>query len=85
MLTLQILLIISIFPTAWMSERDELVLNMSSLLGFHSALCITKGFFKSLDLLILSGAIFFYSHDSLLETESINIHFPPRKIARIPV
>lgn len=38
MLALQILLIMSIFPTAWMSGRDELVLNMSSLLGFHTVL-----------------------------------------------
>lgn len=59
MLALQILLIISIFPAAWMSEGDELVLNLSSLLGFHSALCIAEGFFNILALLILSGAIIF--------------------------
>lgn len=41
-----------------MSERDKLVLNTSSLSGFHLALHVTERFTKNLSL-ILSGVIIF--------------------------
>lgn len=60
------------------------MLSMSSLLGFHSVPQVTERFFKTLSLLILLQAIF-YARDSLLATESINVYFTLRKIARILV
>jgi len=67
-----------------MSEREELVQSMSSW-GLIQLFISLKEFSKTSFFLSCQGLLFFYPHDSLLATESMNIYFTPRKIARILV